>query len=300
MDSGTGAPQLVAHWRSAAADLGLEIEAPFERTLGSGRRIRAPLLLRNFGGVQGMVILSRSTELEGVEGELEQAGFGYCVMSEPRSDEVYARSVVIEVLNDWGWTGAPAERPTWLVEPESRTSPLGTAIRAGAREQFCIEAVVDSNVEPDWIFGSLHLWIGGARLGHEYGGTVLKGCRNLLEDLARDEVDRRIPEFLDRGAERVLADLRRAVFVDGEPESLLRAWWLCELDVFMDALEDYDLLLLEARDGRDRVVWKRQDSTEVHEILLPQHLVKRVAAEFVERFDEALINRSPEVPPSEL
>ena len=119
MGGESDAPRLVAHWKSAAADLGLELEAPFEWTLAPGRRIRVPLLLHNFGGVEGMLILSRPAESEGVErDELSHAGFGYSVMSEPRRDEAYSRAVVIDVLSDWGWTGAAAERPAWLVNSE--------------------------------------------------------------------------------------------------------------------------------------------------------------------------------------
>ena len=113
--------RLPAEWREVANDLGLEIVSPYEVILPSGSRIRAPVLVRHFGGPKGMLVVADYSESlrTGWAEEAVQAGYGFSVLGEP-SDE-YDRDVFIEVLSDWGWHGPESERPAWLtlVDPEA-------------------------------------------------------------------------------------------------------------------------------------------------------------------------------------
>ena len=115
--------RLPAKWKRVANDLGLDFVAPFELILASSVRTRVPVLLRNFGGPKGMLIVADYSESlkTGWAEEAVRAGYGFSVMSEPEAGEEYERDVSIEVLADWGWYGSESERPAWLtrVHPEA-------------------------------------------------------------------------------------------------------------------------------------------------------------------------------------
>jgi len=101
-------------WRKAADDLDLEIVAPYELVLSSGRKVRAALAIMHFGAEKGMLILTNLAYSQALVEELMEAGFGFSVMSEPGPDVGYVRENYVEVLNDWGWSGSESDRPAWL------------------------------------------------------------------------------------------------------------------------------------------------------------------------------------------
>ena len=113
--------RLLVKWKSAGADLGVEVVGPFELELPSGVRIRAPVLVRCFGAPEGMLLLTDFGLVMDLTDEILQAGYGFSIMSEPSEGEEYSRDVAVEVLADWGWTGAESDRPAWLdlVDPET-------------------------------------------------------------------------------------------------------------------------------------------------------------------------------------
>jgi hypothetical protein len=104
---------LVEAWTAAARDLGLDIVAPFDLALPSGTRIRVPLLLRQFGAREGMLLVADSKILKEAEDELVESGYGYSVLG-GGGYEQYARDMFIETLRDWGWSGLESEQPRWL------------------------------------------------------------------------------------------------------------------------------------------------------------------------------------------
>ena len=112
--------RLPALWKEAADDLGFEIVSPFELVLGSGTRIRVPLLVRDFGAVKGMLILSDYSPVASWTDEIQHAGYGFSVWSEPDPGAEYDRAGFIEVFLDWGWAGPESGRPKWLtpLDPE--------------------------------------------------------------------------------------------------------------------------------------------------------------------------------------
>ena len=111
---------LHSRWQAAALDLGLQIVAPYELALPSGVRIRVPLLVKHFGGREGMLVVTDYSRIADWVDEIGLAGYGFSTSSEPRPDEVYDRDDCIAVLADWGWTGTDSERPRWidLVDPD--------------------------------------------------------------------------------------------------------------------------------------------------------------------------------------
>ena len=108
--------KLIEIWKLAAQDLGFDIQTPFSIQLPSGTRINAPLLVRNFGAVNGMLIVTQSQDVWGSRSELTDQGYGFSVLSVPETNTVYIRNEYIEVLNDWGWSGPPKEKPSWILD----------------------------------------------------------------------------------------------------------------------------------------------------------------------------------------
>ena len=103
---------LVSAWAEAASNLGLDIVAPFIVDLGA-ERITVDVLLRDFGARLGMIIVSDYEVIAPFAERLVGAGFGYSAMSVD-SAELYTRDDFRDVLEDWGWSGAPEKRPIWL------------------------------------------------------------------------------------------------------------------------------------------------------------------------------------------
>jgi hypothetical protein len=104
-------------WNQAAADLGLVIESPFELLLPSGGRVSAHLLVRNFGAPNGMLIVEGMDAINAYLDEVAECGYGFCVMREAELNHEYDRSSAIDMLSDWTWSGADADKPTWVLPP---------------------------------------------------------------------------------------------------------------------------------------------------------------------------------------
>lgn len=105
--------RLLAIWREASRDLDLKIDAPFRLVLASGAEVDVRLRLRDFGAVNGMLIVTDFDLLAPHAKEVVTAGFGYSTLSEPRPDAEYDRESFVEMLEDWGWSGPEPGRPSW-------------------------------------------------------------------------------------------------------------------------------------------------------------------------------------------
>jgi len=95
--------------------LGIEFVAPFVLAI-DGRKLRLDLLLRNFGGPNGMIVVTDYTIIRPFVGRLEHLGYGYSVLPVPR-DEILADEEIqsaIDMFSDWGWSGDEAKKPRWL------------------------------------------------------------------------------------------------------------------------------------------------------------------------------------------
>jgi len=102
-------------WNMAKDDLGLDIEISFPLVLPKKNiTITSELLLKNFGAERGMLVFTRSQELQGSGEEIVQEGYGYSVLSEPSQTRTYKKDEFIALLSDWGWSGPPEKKPTWI------------------------------------------------------------------------------------------------------------------------------------------------------------------------------------------
>ena len=92
--------KLVQEWMRAARDLGLRVIAPFTVELSSGARIEVEFLLKDFGALNGMLIVTDFSRIAPYSKEILEAGYGFSTLSEPHEIEPYNRDDFIEVLRD--------------------------------------------------------------------------------------------------------------------------------------------------------------------------------------------------------
>jgi hypothetical protein len=105
------ASALVRKWETARDDLGIEIAAPYDLEVQPGVTIRADLLVRDFGGRPGTLVVTEYSRVRSHLNTLEELGYGFSVLTAARS---YDRSEFIDMLSDWGWTGEAARKPSWV------------------------------------------------------------------------------------------------------------------------------------------------------------------------------------------
>ena len=103
----------VAFWQKTAADLDLDIIAPFELALPGGQTLLVSALVKHFGPRGGMVVNANYDTLRPHVEYLKGCGFGFASGIGTQPDN-YKRSVLIEVLQDWGWSGPSGQKPNWL------------------------------------------------------------------------------------------------------------------------------------------------------------------------------------------
>jgi hypothetical protein len=108
--------RLQTAWLTAAKELDLEIAVPFELKTRNFS-LTAQVLLSNFGGEHGMLIVSDYRVIEPFREQVIKLGYGFVTMAEPERDWPFTREekeAFIEMLADWGWMGDPDEEPDWL------------------------------------------------------------------------------------------------------------------------------------------------------------------------------------------
>jgi hypothetical protein len=101
---------LIQAWQAAAKDLGIEIAVAYWLTLGNGEQVEADVLVKDFGPM-----LVATEAAEGAFRRLDDrlAAEGYCWSVFCGEELAYDRTRFIEILKDWGWTGAKNRRPHW-------------------------------------------------------------------------------------------------------------------------------------------------------------------------------------------
>jgi len=115
-------------WIALGEALGFRVIAPASIEFGSGCTLHVDALLPDFGGRQGMVLV---TDLDTLYDFLKDAGsadYGFSALSAPGTEDLTREQLdgYIEVLDDWGWGGDPAAEPEWLKRPPlSERSSLG-------------------------------------------------------------------------------------------------------------------------------------------------------------------------------
>jgi hypothetical protein len=104
-----------ADWFSEVSkQLGVEFDIPFTAVLSDGTRIQASARVRNFGAVNGMLLVPSAEALKIGAKQLIAEGYGYCVIDDLGSTGEADLDAAKEMLADWGWSGDPRLMPSWL------------------------------------------------------------------------------------------------------------------------------------------------------------------------------------------
>jgi hypothetical protein len=106
--------RLVEAWRKAAHILGCEIVSPYVVELPSGARVDAPVLVKGFGALNGMLVVTDYAQVRSELAALDAAGYGFSVLEEPDATDQFDVDEYADLLRDWGWAGKEEEEPSWL------------------------------------------------------------------------------------------------------------------------------------------------------------------------------------------
>ena len=107
---------LVTAWRTAAQELGIRVDAPFELTDHNLRVHRFTAHLPDFGGPKGMVVLSSQPPTHDSDSDtLEFArskGLWHSILNAEQYSD-FDRDEFVATLDDWQYFGPPERRPSW-------------------------------------------------------------------------------------------------------------------------------------------------------------------------------------------
>jgi hypothetical protein len=102
-----------AAWLAAAADLGLDVVAPYRVVDSENRAINGSALVRQFGSSAGALVLDLASTTQTETAAATRLGFFVAQVS-AEAYASYDRDLFVDTLNDWGWFGPEQDRPTWF------------------------------------------------------------------------------------------------------------------------------------------------------------------------------------------
>jgi hypothetical protein len=107
-------PKMVsAAWVLAAHDLGIEVIAPFVLTVG-GREHKCLALVPHFGGGNGILVATLPSDRV-LYADAKSTDYR-CSFVDRELYGKYERTLFVETLTEWGFTGPARKRPAWLKE----------------------------------------------------------------------------------------------------------------------------------------------------------------------------------------
>ena len=105
---------LVDWLHDLSSSLNLEIDIPYVASIGP-KQVEVVARLRDFGGPNGMLIVTPAMDLLSKSGEAWKAGYAWATLDE-RTQDGFDVEVAKEVLADWNWAGDPKDRPAWMTK----------------------------------------------------------------------------------------------------------------------------------------------------------------------------------------
>lgn len=105
--------KVVAAWRKAADDLGIEFSSPYVVTTRSGRRMECIGFVHRFGRRAGTIIsvMDQPSSLAHLVTRWQEDDYFISVLGAGYGD--YDRQFFIDTLDDWQFFGADSDRPAW-------------------------------------------------------------------------------------------------------------------------------------------------------------------------------------------
>ena len=78
----------------------------------------ADLLFAAFGAPKGTLVFEFNREPTAPDTEyLQRDGYALSMFDKPADGFEYDTAALVELLSDWGWSGASSESPSWLNLP---------------------------------------------------------------------------------------------------------------------------------------------------------------------------------------
>jgi hypothetical protein len=108
---------LAAQIEKACFALGLKVDIGFTVSFDDGSEICAIARIRDLGWPNGMLIVTSSNAFKDYSKKLANAGYGISVMGEPSQKGIFDLNSWRETFIDWRWSGDPALKPKWMLEP---------------------------------------------------------------------------------------------------------------------------------------------------------------------------------------
>jgi hypothetical protein len=99
-------------WADRASRLGLTVAIPFTLPLDD-KTVDVPVLLRQFGARNGMLLVTDYGLIRPYEKRLVELGYGYSCLSEDTPPREEDQDALLDMLRDWGWSGEGTP-PAWL------------------------------------------------------------------------------------------------------------------------------------------------------------------------------------------
>jgi hypothetical protein len=96
-----------------AADLGLDVVAPYRVVDSENRAINGSALVRQFGSSAGALVLDVASTTQSETAAATRLGF-FVAQVKAEAYASYDRDLFVDTLNDWGWFGPERDRPTWI------------------------------------------------------------------------------------------------------------------------------------------------------------------------------------------
>jgi hypothetical protein len=102
-----------AAWLAAAADLGLDVVAPYRVVGSEHEEINGVALVRRFGSSSGALVLDLASTTQSEAEAATRLGF-FVTQVNVAAYASYDRDLFVGTLNDWRWFGTEHDRPTWF------------------------------------------------------------------------------------------------------------------------------------------------------------------------------------------
>ena len=107
--------------------IGLDIDIDYIVHLGDGMNLQSIARIRNLGAENGMLIFLDFEVIRAHLDRIEDAGYGFSVLSDFENDEPDELEATLDMLRDWGWSGPASKMPKcfeieWELSPSRDTS----------------------------------------------------------------------------------------------------------------------------------------------------------------------------------
>lgn len=103
---------LIDKWLNVSKTLKINIVVGFQLEVSDQIILKSEFLVKKFGAEIGMLVFTNFSSVAPYVQQIIDMGYGFSVLSESNDENINIEEYV-EVLNDWGWSGAESEAPDW-------------------------------------------------------------------------------------------------------------------------------------------------------------------------------------------